>query len=214
MSLSEVCAEFSEIARVDASDLSPDDFDRDYFLRSRPVVICGATDDWKAREWTIEGLVERVGQNQVWIRGKTNSQEYREGKKYSIRKDTFQNYCADLLKANQRAKNSYLAVASMQSAFPQLLNEVTMPKYMKGRIHLGPYMWVALKGHYEFCHFDPDDNFLAMIQGRKRVRLFGHDLDSLYPNPLGSQGKTVQSQVLTGSRSCSQARAKLELLSM
>ena len=57
-------------------------------------------------------------------------------------------------------------------------------------------MWVALKGHYEFCHFDPDDNFLLMIQGRKQVRLFGLEfLDAMYPNPLGSQGKTIQSQV-------------------
>ena len=30
-------------------------------------------------------------------------------------------------------------------------------------------MWVALKGHYEFCHYDPDDNFLVMIRGRKQV---------------------------------------------
>ena len=57
-------------------------------------------------------------------------------------------------------------------------------------------MWVALKNHYEFCHYDPDDNFLVMIQGRKQVRLFGYGhLQSLYPNPLGSYGKTIQSQV-------------------
>ena len=57
-------------------------------------------------------------------------------------------------------------------------------------------MWVALKNHYEFCHYDPDDNFLIMIQGRKQVRLFGYDhLNSLYPNPMGSYGKTIQSQV-------------------
>ena len=30
---------------------------------------------------------------------------------------------------------------------------------------------------------------------RKQVRLFGYDLDNLYPNSLGSQGKTIQSQV-------------------
>ena len=30
---------------------------------------------------------------------------------------------------------------------------------------------------------------------RKQVRLFGIDLDSLYPNPLGSHGKTIQSRV-------------------
>merc|ERR1719374_525260 len=86
----------------------------------------------------------------------------------------------------------------MQQAFPQLLDDVPLPKYLQnyGKLHLGPYMWVALKGHYEFCHFDPDDNFLVMIQGRKQIRLFGYDhLDALYPNPLGSYGKTIQSQV-------------------
>ena len=57
-------------------------------------------------------------------------------------------------------------------------------------------MWVAIKNHYEFCHFDPDDNLLVMIEGRKQVRLFGYGhLQSLYPNPLGSYGKTIQSQV-------------------
>ena len=30
---------------------------------------------------------------------------------------------------------------------------------------------------------------------RKQVRLFGIDLPNLYPNPLGSHGKTVQSRV-------------------
>ena len=35
-----------------------------------------------------------------------------------------------------------------------------------------------------------------MIQGRKQLRLFGLDcIGSLYPNPIGSQGKTIQSQV-------------------
>ncbi len=198
MDLSAVCASCVEIPRVPASLLSPDQFHADYFLRARPVVITGATDAWPARDWTVEGLVERVGQNKVWVRGKTNSQEYREGKKYTIRKDTFAGYCADLLKGNARARSSYLAVASLQQAFPQLLADVPLPEYLTvngGKLHLGPYLWVALKGHYEFCHFDPDDNFLVMIRGRKRVRLFGHDLASLYPNPLGSQGKTVQSQV-------------------
>ena len=35
-----------------------------------------------------------------------------------------------------------------------------------------------------------------MIQGRKQLRLFGLDcIDCLYPNPIGSQGKTIQSNV-------------------
>jgi hypothetical protein len=89
-------------------------------------------------------------------------------------------------------------VASLQQAFPQLLEDIPFPKYLthNGKLHLGPYMWVALKGHYEFCHFDPDDNFVVMLQGRKQLRLFGlNNIEALYPNPLGSHGKTIQSQV-------------------
>lgn len=47
----------------------------------------------------------------------------------------------------------------------------------------------------EYCHFDPDDGMLIMIEGRKQVRLFGCDMENMYPNQLGSKGRTVQSQV-------------------
>eukprot|EP00092_Neocalanus_flemingeri_P006015 GFUD01006481.1.p1 GENE.GFUD01006481.1~~GFUD01006481.1.p1 ORF type:complete len:356 (-),score=94.78 GFUD01006481.1:45-1112(-) len=189
------CCQSTPIPRV--SSLSEKDFHDLYFVPAKPVIITDATEDWPARNWTIDNLVERVGDNEVWVRGKTNVEDYRVGKAYSIRRDTFSKYCEDLTKGNARARSSYLAVASMQQAFPQLLSDVPLPTYLKdfGKLHLGPYMWVALKGHYEFCHFDPDDNFLVMIRGRKQVRLFGTDLSSLYPNPLGSHGKTVQSQV-------------------
>ena len=36
---------------------------------------------------------------------------------------------------------------------------------------------------------------LIMLQGRKQVRLFGCRLPPLYPNPLGSKGRTVQASV-------------------
>ena len=47
--------------------------------------------------------------------------------------------------------------------------QVPLPAHLRdhGKLHLGPYLWLALRGHYEFCHFDPDDNFLVMIQGRE-----------------------------------------------
>jgi len=185
----------TEIPRV--ANLTEIDFHQQYFLKAKPVIITDATEDWGARQWTIQSLVDKVGEKEVWIRGKTNQDEYKAGKAYTIRKDTFSSYCSDLVAENATAKSSYLAVASMAQAFPELLQDVPMPKYLNnyGKLHLGPYLWVALRGHYEFCHFDPDDNFLVMIQGRKQVRLFGIDIDSMYPNPLGSHGKTVQSQV-------------------
>ncbi len=191
------CASVESIPRVSSSQLSAQDFQRLHFSLAKPVVITGAADHWPARQWTIPNLVDRVGANEVWVRGDTDRDEYRQGNRYIIRKDTLAGYCSDLVKGNARARSSYLAVNSLQQAFPQLLPDVPMPEYLtaNGKLHLGPYLWMALEGHYEFCHFDPDDNFLVIIQGRKRVRLFGYDLENMYPNELGSLGKTVQSQV-------------------
>ena len=52
------------------------------------------------------------------------------------------------------------------------------------------------RGHYEFTHLDPDCGFLAVLSGRKRVRLWpSHLVHELYPNPLGADGRTIQSAV-------------------
>jgi len=65
-----------------------------------------------------------------------NTADYKSGKAYTIRKDTFRNYCTDLLSENSRAKSSYLAVASLQQAFPQLLNDVPLPVRAKAGLIL------------------------------------------------------------------------------
>ena len=62
--------------------------------------------------------------------------------------------------------------------------------------HRGPFLWVAPKGHYEYCHVDPDDNFLAIVNGKKKLLLVPpSEFESLYPHPLGSLGYTLQSQI-------------------
>ena len=126
------CRFNSEIPRIPASDLSEEDFNLNYFKQAKPVIITGATTEWPAiRSWTISSLMEKVGNNEVLIRGKVNKDEYRSGKAYTIRKDTFYNYCSDILSNNARAKSSYLAVASLQQAFPQLLDDVPLPVSLK-----------------------------------------------------------------------------------
>lgn len=48
----------------------------------------------------------------------------------------------------------------------------------------------------EYNHFDPDDGFLIILSGLKQVRLFScESIDRLYPNALGTKGRTIQSQV-------------------
>lgn len=42
-----------------------------------PVIITDATEHWPAREWTLDSLCEKVGQNEVCVRGQTNEHNYK-----------------------------------------------------------------------------------------------------------------------------------------
>ena len=53
-------------------------------------------------------LTYKVGKNQVWVRGQTNKEDYRVGRAYTIRKDTFGSYCNDLLEVGNSCKNSII----------------------------------------------------------------------------------------------------------
>eukprot|EP01121_Diplochlamys_sp_Union-15-3_P021656 TRINITY_DN8887_c0_g1_i1.p1 TRINITY_DN8887_c0_g1~~TRINITY_DN8887_c0_g1_i1.p1 ORF type:complete len:279 (+),score=42.77 TRINITY_DN8887_c0_g1_i1:264-1100(+) len=108
------------------------------------------------------------------------------------------NQFAQSLKKSENEKtifDYYMAVQNLKRAFPQLVDDYPLPPYV-GKLHGGPHLWIGCTGHYEFCHFDPDDGLLSIITGRKKVTLFSYNyLKHLYPNPLGSPGRTVQSQV-------------------
>ena len=65
------------IPRVPASDLPVSQFREQYFRQAKPVIITGTTDNWPARQWTVENLMARVGENKVWIRGKTDKHDYK-----------------------------------------------------------------------------------------------------------------------------------------
>ena len=74
-------------------------------------------------------------------------------------------------------------------------DDLTLPPVV-GKLHAGPFLWLAPPGHYEYNHVDPDDGMLMIMSGSKRVRLYSPDqIHKVYPNPLGSKGRTLQSQV-------------------
>eukprot|EP00164_Ancoracysta_twista_P008924 GFYU01013047.1.p1 GENE.GFYU01013047.1~~GFYU01013047.1.p1 ORF type:complete len:333 (+),score=77.05 GFYU01013047.1:456-1454(+) len=97
--------------------------------------------------------------------------------------------------AEGKADNYYLAVQNVKTVFPVLSPDLECVPYIPV-MHRGPYVWIAPKGHYEFCHYDPDDNFLAVLHGIKKLRMFSNKyLHNMYPNPLGRKGYTIQTQI-------------------
>ena len=178
-----------------ADELSVEDFEDIYLNGERPVLIKGYTKHWKALQWNLNILKEKAGHNNVFVRRNTSQESYKVGQKYNIQSMLFSKYIDNLIEENEISKNSYLAVQNIGKALPELCNDIEVPKYVK-KLHGGPFIWLARKGHYEFCHVDPDDNFLIVLNGQKHVRLYpAKEINKMYPNPLGSKGKTIQSQV-------------------
>mmetsp|Transcript_19302 Transcript_19302/g.24399 ORF Transcript_19302/g.24399 Transcript_19302/m.24399 type:complete len:373 (-) Transcript_19302:638-1756(-) len=189
------------VDRVHAKDLPVEQFMADYWVKGKPVVIQGAIEDWKARqEWNLQSLCERLGERTVSCR-QTHHSSYRNGSRYTTQKMKFSKYIETLLNPRSGFSKSgekrtyYLAVQNIKEVFPELNEEYQKPTYCP-KVHRGPFLWIAPASHFEYTHFDPDDNFLVVVKGTKHVKLFSPAcLDMMYPHPLGSLGTTIQSQL-------------------
>ena len=180
------------ITRMDRTDV--EEFKSEYLQGRKPLILTGFAKNWPAFNWTLHNLKEMAGENVINVRRNTNIEDYKVGQKYNIEKMKFAEYINNITQNNKKSKSSYMAVQNIKQAFPQLEDQIHVPEFVE-KMHAGPFLWIANKGHYEFCHFDPDDNCLVVLNGRKKVMLFGSDLNSMYPNKLGSKGRTIQSQV-------------------
>ena len=176
--------------------MSCERFREEHQRQGKPLKIVGGTDAWPARRWNVEGLRARFAEREVLVRKRTDSAAYRLGQASAVERMAFGAYC-DTLSTTEGASH-YLAASNVRHLFPELREDFEEPRWLaaNGRVHSGPFLWIAASGHYEFTHLDPDCGFLAVISGRKRVRLWpSHLVHELYPNPLGADGRTIQSAV-------------------
>ena len=175
---------------------SAEEFLSEYYNQCRPVIITGMLPSWPcSSRWSLDGLKELVGHKQVFVRTNTSSSLYAVGKAYTIQEMKLSEYITDLQEKKKVASNRYMAVVNINQALQELRDDFTLPAHIP-KLHRGPFLWVAPKGHYEFMHFDPDDNFLCILSGRKTVRLFSPKyFERMYVNELGSLGYSLQSRV-------------------
>jgi hypothetical protein len=83
------------------------------------------------------------------------------------------------------AQKYYLMQQSMQQNFPELLNDIELPKYADKHNQHKINLWLGEAGLNTRPHYDTPDNFLAQIMGRKLVRLFSPDMsDKMYPHSI------------------------------
>jgi hypothetical protein len=162
-------------------------FVRDYLHPHRPLIITGALEQWKAKEWTPEFFKETFSGKIVQI----------DGKKYTMAE------LIDLVvKSSEAHPAPYLRNAILKDFAPQLHADITpLPHYfspnwiagpmsqlLKDRLHEGSAeLYIGGRGgkfpylHFDACHTHA---FLCQLYGTKEFTCYSADqTPHVYPRP-------------------------------
>ena len=173
---------------IDADDYNHEHFLANHLRNNKPLVVRNALKKFDCgtafKQWNLDYLLEKCGENKVHVRRNTINDDYKTGKAYFAQEVEFKSYVSDLVANNELSQNSYLAVQNLHKAFPQIFDDFKLPPLVE-KYHAGPFLWIGRAGHYEYCHLDPDDNILSVYRGRKLVRLYGCNVHAMKPNKLG-----------------------------
>lgn len=211
-----------------------DQFFADYLQISKPVIITGATDGWKAHtKWTKEFLRHKYGNRTVHIK-MSPTKDY-EGIESADLWDNYDQFAIpeqvkeklkfpdlvvprpapvnmnftdflDLIEniANGTVKNAsaYLEYSSIKSYFPEMLEDVNEMPFVKGKLKLlHSNLWLSDGDTVGKLHFDPFDNFLCMIDGKKELIIFEpHHSEQLYEAHIPEAEFSVDMATLKFSR--------------
>jgi hypothetical protein len=164
---------------IDRFTAFPEHFDRDYRAPRRPAIISGAVDDWPVRRWTPRMLDEEFGDIET-----PATVDLPESGVVYLRQE----------KAHRRTMTVRELVALMESGAPCYIDQADISRFPKladacpidsliaqGRRFVN--LWVGARTR-SGLHYDPMDNYLIQIYGRKEAILAAPaDRKSLYPFP-------------------------------
>jgi lysine-specific demethylase 8 len=166
-----------EVPRVERP--SRREFEERFLFPQRPVIISGAMEGWPVRErWTNDYLAEKVGARNAWIRNP---------KKRLIDAPPMKlaEYI-DLLADGAISDGQHYACAMpIRTALPELWPDVRFPPFVDEDKYTAVNFWFGPGNNFTPLHYDPGNNFLAQIRGRKQMILCpARDIARLYPFPF------------------------------
>ena len=153
-----------------------------YVHRSKPVVITGLTETWKANEvWSFDYFMQHYAQTTIQAYPLNAKGECDvDISKGSATRAAILGDCLVSMK-DPEIKKSW-AVASSVSLFSEQFNsEIKAPFYCAEGKFLRSMLFVGPKGVVSPLHQDLPENLYVMVKGKKRITLFA-PLDNVYPN--------------------------------
>ncbi|HMS63990.1 MAG TPA: cupin-like domain-containing protein [Ignavibacteria bacterium] len=173
---------YKEIASV--TELSSEEYCKDYLGKSIPVVIRGGAKNMSAfRNWTADYLKFVIGSKVVDISQSTSGVFNYHKKEVKILHMPFDE-AVDYLNKNNSV---YIQMASIAKDYPEILGDIEEPQWMeKTDVMKKTNFWFGGGGCVSPLHFDNYQNFLVQIMGRKELTLFSpEDTKYLYSNTKG-----------------------------
>ena len=160
------------------------EFYEHYVRPNRPVVITGATSDWKAiGNWSPEYFRSRYPDARViftsWDNSSTNDPTayYRDRKRHAI---TIGEFVGAM--DSKPGSQDYISQFPIFSALPQLRDDIepldsymnipqTYPASLQKKLRKPATLWLGPAGIITPVHFDSAHNLLVQIHGRKKLIL-------------------------------------------
>ncbi|MDA7511296.1 cupin-like domain-containing protein, partial [Verrucomicrobia bacterium] len=163
----------NSIPRCSAAKINWDQFRKDNFLGSKPLIIEGALEDWSAlKKWSSSYFTElyagrtlSVGHNNraIYSRLATNQSQ-------SVQRDAIELECSEAMKRIDSGSSKgtyYLQKQSIPNVFPELMKDITPPPFVSKDELTDINLWFGGAGNITPLHFDFSNNFLAQVTGVK-----------------------------------------------
>lgn len=146
------------------TDLTPEQFHREYLLPGIPVVLAGAAKQWPCTgKWTLDYFAEHYGDDQVTITSGVPHHDPRVDRRHVQMRDVIRNADPEDIK--------YLRFHPMLALHPELLDDFPYEWFLrqKGRRHLYSHLqfFIGTKGTQTGTHNSQMANLFVMVSGKK-----------------------------------------------
>jgi hypothetical protein len=180
---------FAETREIVAVERLDHETFRSCHAESRPILVRGAALGSKAfATWSPEYFSSLFGDRQVSIFVKDlDAADYAHN---NARKEMMEfRRAAALIRQDTLAgrRHYYLQNKYIPEEFPELEPDLEVPRWIDRPDLLTKFnLWFGGAGNVTPLHFDPDNNFLVQIRGKKHLTLFApSEFHLLYPDMYG-----------------------------
>jgi hypothetical protein len=158
-----------EVPRV--KELSPEEFRRDYFDKTLPVVFEGAAKSWPCcQKWNLDHLAVHHGDEEILIAEAEGLTDAKSDKKYELLS------LRELIENIRAGGDKYLRFSPLLEKIPALAKDIDLawlgsykPKGTLGNTY---YMFVGPKGTRTKLHSDQPCNLFVQVHGQKKWTIF------------------------------------------